>query len=192
MPAPLRPPSPLPAARARLRLYLLLPLLLAACASPRMEIVQRLEPPADPAGQACARGCAATLQTCQADCAQRRTACLADLKPEQERAWEAALKRYEAALDSWRLDLQAYEFQLWAGWHHGPWWYGPAWRYPLVGPGMTPPAPARPDRAQVDAAVARDKCDPDCGCQPPYEACVLGCGGRRISETRCLAHCPTP
>ena len=37
-------------------------------------------------------------------------------------------------------------------------------------------------REHVQAAVEKQRCDSDCGCQPIYDACFLSCGGKKIPE----------
>ncbi len=34
------------------------------------------------------------------------------------------------------------------------------------------------------------RCGGDCGCQSPYDACFVGCGGKISTERRCIANCP--
>jgi len=162
--------------------------LLMACATPRYETVHRLEPPDDAAGRACLVQCDEVLKACQSRCSQRYQACVKEVEPKLDEAYAEALRHYAFDLDSYAASLQHYEMQLWLGWHHGPWWISPGWSYPYY---VSRPPP-RPSRQQIRERLIAEQCDRDCGCQPGYEACFLGCGGRKISEERCVANCPKP
>lgn len=164
----------------------LLAALLAGCATPRYQTVTLLEPPADPAAQPCLAGCEAAREDCLARCREARQACLKDIEGEVEEAYAAALRRYAAALDMYRAELEHYRMNLWLGWGRGHWWYDP-WPYYYA---PMPPAPAPPSREALRARLARERCPDDCGCQARHEACFIGCGGRKVEETRCIANCP--
>jgi hypothetical protein len=170
-------------------LLLALALALTGCATPRYEMVSRLEAPTDAAGLACLTQCEDKLKVCQQECSVRYQTCLKEIEPLLDAAFEDSLRQYAMDLDSYAASLQHYEFQLWMGWHQGPWWFWPGWTYPYY---VIGPPPARPSREAVHARVVATRCDKDCGCQPGYEACFLTCGGRKVLEERCVANCPEP
>lgn len=171
---------------------------LQGCATPRHETVYRYEPPADAAGLACLARCADQLVASQADCRSRYQACSKEAEALVEARYADALRAYADALDRYRLELRQYEFGLWAGWQYGGLWYHPwsPYGWPYYGwPGPSAPyppgpPPMRPTRESVFSQLRKERCVDDCGCQPGHDACFLACGGRRIPETRCIAHCP--
>ena len=185
-----------------MRLAKCLVLILAAgvlsCAGPRYQTVYRLKPPADPAAQDCLARCERQLGSCTDDCTDRYSACAASVEAEGEARYQDALKRYEGAQEQYRRDLERYRLSvsIGVGWGHGRGWYGagwydPWWPYGAYGPYYYPPQPPQPpSRAAELAEVRAEKCDQDCGCQPAYEACFLGCGGSKVPEQRCIANCP--
>lgn len=163
--------------------------LLAGCASPRYQTVLLLEPPSDPAAGPCLERCAAAREDCQSRCQAARQACLKALDAEVEDAYAVALRHYAAALDVYRAELEHYRMNLWLGWghvygHHYL-WYDP---WPTYYMPMATPAPPR--REAIRERLAKERCDDDCGCQARHEACFIGCGGRKVEETRCIANCP--
>lgn len=167
----------------------------AACATPRYQTSYRYEQPAGAAGQACVQGCGEVLAGCQAKCGVAYQACLKTLEPQVEARYSQAVERYAAELDRYRLDLQhhearLWEYQMWLGWHHDPWWFGSRWPSPWYGPGYLGDLPDKPSRDQILARLRQEQCDQDCACLSGYDPCFLGCGGRQISETRCVANCP--
>lgn len=162
-------------------------ILLSGCAAPRYQTSSRLILPEGAAAQACLASCERALGTCRTRCSDSRAACLKTIDGEVERRYADALKDYADALDRYRMDLEHYRFQIWA--HSGPgsrWWYDP-WP-PYVMPAMTP---RPPEREAIRERVGQERCDRDCGCTPDYDACVIGCGGRKVEETRCIANCPS-
>lgn len=160
--------------------------LLGACATPRYQTLHRLEPPGDAAGLACVERCAQELTTCQAQCAQTYQTCVQSLEPVVQERYAQALEAYAQALDCYAAELRAYELQYWLSWRHGPWWYDP-WPGPLWVPY---PPPRKPSREAVREALVKERCGEDCGCLTRHEACFLACGGRKVSEERCVANCP--
>ncbi len=176
-----------PTALLRTLLGLLLAGMLSACATPRYQTVYRLEPPTDASGLACIEKCSGQLSVCQAQCAQAYQACVQSLEPLVEARYLQALEGYEQALDRYAAELRAYELQYWLSWRHGPWWFDP-WPGPLWVPY---PPPRKPSREAVRSALIKERCTEDCGCLAQHEACYLTCGGRKVSEERCVANCPT-
>jgi len=168
-------------------------LLLVACATPRYETVTRFEPPTDAAGVACLRRCEASLDACRADCLAAWQRCTAALESQVDARYAQALKAYAEELRQYRLDLDRYEWDMWFGWGRGPWdlWYSP-WSYrpwPMYVPTtMAPRDP--PSREAVRDSLFKSQCEGDCGCQLKYGDCFQACGGRLVSETRCVANCP--
>jgi len=168
-------------------------LLLAACATPRYETVTRYEPPADAAGAACLRGCQAALDACRGDCQAAWQACAAGLEPQVDERYAQALKAYADELRLYRRELDRYEWDVWLGWGHGysGLWYSPWSYYPWPGNIPSPVSPGDPPTKEaVRDSLRKGQCKDDCGCQPRYEACYQGCGGRVVTETRCVANCP--
>lgn len=168
-------------------------LLLAACATPRYETVTRFEPPTDPAGVACLQRCEAALNSCREDCLAAWQACTAALEPQVDERYAQVLKAYADELRLYRLDLSRYEWDMWLGWGRGPWdiWYSPWYYRPwhMYSPAPYPPADP-PSREAVRDSLFKSRCQDDCGCQLQYEDCFQACGGRMVSETRCVANCP--
>ena len=170
---------------------------LAGCASPQMQSSVRLVPPADATGRACVAGCEATRSSCQSRCQTAYTQCAQTLDAEVEAKHADALKDYEVALKRYAAELQQYQFDLRLGWVHG--WpfrhpyrhlhYGfDFWPYPPLPP---PPEPVAPTREATRAQLEKTRCQADCGCLPAYDGCFVGCGGERITETRCIKNCPS-
>ncbi len=164
---------------------------LSGCASPRYQTSQRLEAPIDPAGQACAANCEQTRCICQADCQEKFNACARDVEPQAQARHQREVENYGAALDEYRAGLDRYRFDLWLShgqphFHAGLWWHD-AWFTPTYPP---PSAPRKPSLERTRAEVLKEKCREDYACAPTFESCVMGCGGRRVSETRCVANCP--
>ena len=166
------------------------------CAGPRYQTVYRLEPPGDPAALACLADCERELGACTEDCRDRYAVCAEAVEAEGEARYQDALKRYEGARDQYRRDLDRYHLSLSIGWGRGGGWYGagwhdPWWPYGFYGPRYYPPQPPQPpSRAAVLASVRAQRCNSDCGCQPSYETCFIGCGGSKVPERRCIANCP--
>lgn len=165
--------------------------LLGGCASPRYQTVYRYEAPTDGGGRACVEKCAPQLSSCQTACQSKRAACVKNIEPEVDSRYQEALRAYEAAFEQYRRDMSYYQMHFAFGWGYRPGWYGP-WAYsPWPEPYYAAPSPPlKPMREHVQAAVEKQRCDADCGCQPIYDACFLGCGGKKIPETQCIAHCP--
>lgn len=166
---------------------------LTACATPRYEATSRYEPPVGAEGLACIRSCEATLSACRSDCQAAWQACTARVEPQVEEGYARALKAYADELRRYRLALDRYAWDMWLGWGHGygglgysPWSYYP---WPGYFPAPAPP-PQPPTRETVRANLHQAQCQDDCGCQAKYDACYQGCGGRVVSETRCVANCP--
>jgi hypothetical protein len=91
-------------------------------------------------------------------------------------------------LEHYRWDMANYELHLWFNWNwsHSAFWYAP-WPYPYS---FLPPPPRPPSREADLNHFRQEKCGGDCGCQAPYDACFLACGGKIISEQRCVKNCP--
>ena len=166
---------------------------LAGCATPQYQTNIHLIPPADAAGQACVQGCETRKTACQRDCQQRYQACAKDLEPQVEAHYIEALKQYELDLKRYAAALRHYEIQLHFEWLHSyPYHYPYYWWDPWPGPYYPPPypEPEMPTRESVRAALEKSNCQDDCGCFPAYDACFVGCGGQRVSETVCIKNCP--
>ncbi len=171
--------------------------LLAGCASPRYQTVYRYEAPTDTVGRACLEQCEPKLAVCQASCQHTYQACLKRIEPLADARYAEALKHYQAEWAEYRRELDRYQFQSALGWNYpaAP-WYGP-WPYyypyynPWPAPYVFPPTPpAKPSRAEAFKQLRQAQCEGDCGCQPIYDACFLTCGGKKIPEVQCIAHCP--
>lgn len=175
----------MPAPLTHLLLLPLALLLLAACATPRYQTATRLEAPDDPAARPCLAHCETARAECQAGCQARREACLKTLDGDVEARYAEALKRYARDLDLYRMDLERYRLDVWLTWGRGHLWYDP-WPF-YATPSM---APAAPSKDRIRDQVAKERCDPECGCGATHEACFLACGGRKVEETRCIANCP--
>lgn len=185
------PPGPSAMTTHARFLALLLLLGLVGCAAPRYQTITHRDAPVGPAAQACLEGCAARLDTCRRECADKYQACLKRVEPDADAHYRQALERYAAELERYRRQLADAQFHLWLGWHRGwgGFWYDP-WFDPWPYPATLPPPPPAPNRDAVLAAFRETKCGGDCGCQPPHDACFLACGGIIRSETRCVANCP--
>ncbi len=163
-------------------LILLLPLLLAACA-PQMVTVKRYLPPADPAAQACLQACEDELAACQARCKAERDACEAQAEARARENLPKALEEYAKAMEHYRTELLFWRLNNWnAGFFYGP--YYPFWPPYTYWDWYEPPPmpPPGPPTLEGEIAKAREACRKDCGCQGPYEACFLRCGGQIIEE----------
>lgn len=162
---------------------------LAGCAGPRYQTAYRYEPPTDATGLACLEKCAQKMSECQHACGAELKRCLERLEPEVEKRHGEALKNYEGELERYRREVEQYALPL--NWGHTP-WFGPRRRYPW--PGFyyyfPPFPPAMPSRDNTFDRLRQEKCVTDCGCQPIYDSCFLACGGKRIPEAKCVAHCP--
>ena len=165
---------------------------LAGCATPQYQTRVRAVPPADAAGRACVQDCEKTLAACQADCRTRHQACAQGVETRVEARYAEALKRYETELQQYAAALRYYEMQLRFEWlrghpYHRPYGWG-LW----PGPAFPPPyrEPKQPTREGVHAQLVKENCPDDCGCLPAFDTCFVGCGGQRISETRCIKNCP--
>ena len=166
---------------------------LAGCATPRFQASYRYEPPMGVEGQTCVKGCDQALVVCRADCQSAWKSCTAQVEAQVEERYAQALEAYAADLSRYHRELELYEWNLWLGWGqgYGGLWYAP-WSYrPWLGYYPRPDPPAeQPSRESVRAGLHKAQCNDDCGCQLKYDDCYLGCGGRMIPETRCVADCP--
>jgi hypothetical protein len=165
---------------------------LAGCATPQYQTTVRLIPPADAQGRACVADCDARKLACQTDCQARYQACVKDIEPQVEARYTAALKQYELNLRQYAAELRHYEMQLHFEWLHRYPYRHPYWWDPWPGLYFPPPyrEPVMPTREGVRARLAAESCQADCGCLPAYDACFVGCGGQRVSETVCIKNCP--
>lgn len=166
-------------------------LALTACAGPRYQTVQRYEPPADAAGRACLDRCREQQTFCQGRCSDDYQACMRRVEPLVQERYADALKEYGAELDRYWWDLRHYEMQLWQYRGRPNPWYAPWPNYYWPGPYAYPyPQPLRPSRQALLNEIRLEHCNRDCGCTGDYDACFLTCGGRKVTETRCIANCP--
>ncbi len=165
---------------------------LAGCATPQYQTSVRLIPPEDATGRACVADCEARKTACQSDCAARYKVCAKELAPQVEARYADALKQYEIELKRYAMELRRYEMQLQLDWLHRHPFYHPWWWDPWPGPyyPLPYPEPSMPTREGVRAQLEKTHCQTDCGCLPAYDACFVGCGGQRISETVCVKNCP--
>ncbi len=166
--------------------------LLSACASPRYQTVYRYEAPLDVAARVCLAKCEPKLALCQSDCQGKYQACLKSIEPTVEARYGDALRRYEIEFERYRRELDFYQFRSslafgYRSFGYGPWPYYNPWPDPYF---FAPTQPNKPSRDSVFKQVQQEKCGSDCGCQPIYDACFLGCGGKKIPEVQCVAHCP--
>ncbi len=168
-------------------------LLLAACAAPQYQTRVQLIPPTDAAGRACIAECEAKKTACQDACQAVYRECAKALEPQVEARYLEALKQYEFELGRYAADLRHYETQLQFEWLHRrpffhPWWGWDPWPGPYYAPPY--PVPTMPTRDGVRAQLEKAQCKDDCGCLPAYDACFVGCGGQRVTETVCVKNCP--
>ena len=178
-----------PALRAMFLVFMMT--VLAGCASPRYQTAYRYEPPLDVAGRACLEKCEQKLAGCQQSCTAAYQVCLQRIEPQVDERYNEALNRYKLELDQYRWEWQRYQFYQSLNWGYGYWYGGPGFYYPWPGPFYFPPTPpTKPRREAVFNRLQKENCVMDCGCQSIYDACFLGCGGKRIPETRCIANCP--
>ena len=137
-----------------------------------------------------------TQQYPQAAAAYKSTIDLVGDDPQLLLRYADALARYESELAHYRHDLERYAVSLSLGWGeydhwYGAGWYAPNWPYRRLRPYYAEPLPPRPPSyADELGKLKAESCARDCGCQPKYDACFLGCGGSRILEERCFANCP--
>ena len=167
--------------------------LLAGCATPQYQTNVSLIPPTDAAGRACVQGCETAKVACQNECQSRYQACAKAVEPQVEARYEAALKQYEIALKQYAAALRHYEMQLQFSWMHSyPYRYPYYWWDPWPGPYFPPSyrEPLMPTRDSVRAQLVKSNCQDDCGCLPAFDACFVGCGGQRVTETVCIKNCP--
>lgn len=169
---------------------------LCGCATPRYQTLYRYEPPTDDAGRACLNQCQQHLKTCQDACTIRYTACVQTIEPAAKSRYSDALNRYQGQWEQYQRDLDRYHLSLSLGWGHYDGWYGDGWYDPWspyggYRPYYFPPQPPQPPSyADELARLSAEKCARECGCQPAYDACFLGCGGRKVQERRCIVNCP--
>ncbi len=166
------------------RLVLLLPLVLAACA-PQTVLVKRYLPPVDATGQTCLQTCEAQLAACQSRCKAERDACEAQAEGRARETLPAALDAYAAAMERYRTDMLFWRLNHWQTgvyFGHGRPRWGAGWFMHDYDP--PPELPPGPPTLAMEKARALRACRKDCGCQPPYEACFLRCGGRIVEEQR--------
>lgn len=161
---------------------LALTLLLAACA-PQTVVVKRYQPPVDAAGQSCLQTCETELAACQARCKAERDACEAQAEARARENLPKAQEAYAQAMEQYRTDLLFWRLNVWQDdlFYSR---YRPRWAPPLYALDPPPQPPPGPPTLERELAKARAACRKDCGCQPPYEACFLRCGGRITEERR--------
>lgn len=164
----------------------------AGCASknPVYQSFYRYEPPVDSAGQACVESCVQKKGVCHKACTADYQSCVERIEPLVDVRYGEALKRHAAALDRYRWDLNLYHLQLSLN-RHDHFWPGHGHYQPWFGPIYFPPVlPKTPGRDDVLNQLKKEKCDAACGCQPSYDTCFVACGGKRISEEKCVVNCP--
>ena len=170
--------------------WLLLLASLAGCMSPRYQTLYRYEPPTDAAGKVCLEHCEQKLSICKNQCQDKHQACVKGIEPMVEARYQESLQRYQRELHYYQHAVDLYQRQLTLGWYYYDPYYG-GWPY-FHGyePRFPPTPPVKPDREKIFRQIALQQCDRDCGCQSLYDACFLGCGGMKIPEVKCVAHCP--
>ena len=175
---------------AKITIGALLLVVLAGCASPRYQTLYRYEPPTEPAGLACLTQCEQKLSGCKNQCAETRQACLKSIEPLVEARFQQNMQQYQKDLHFYQHALDLYQRQLSFGWRHYDPYYGGRPYYPGFDSRFPPSPPLQPKREQIAKQLAQQQCDRDCGCQSLYDACFLSCGGKKIPEVKCIAHCP--
>lgn len=170
-----------------------LSLLLGGCATPQYATETRYVPPAGEAGLECLRGCHLDMMACQADCSSRRQACVRQIEPDVDAAFEAALRRYEIERRHYMRERQFYQLDraMRIGLYRDPFYFGfpgAIW-YPDHYYNDPPVPPAAPDRAAIRAELIDRQCNQPCGCQAAFDACYIGCGGQLEKRTVCIKHC---
>jgi hypothetical protein len=165
---------------------------LAGCATPQYQTTVRLIPPVDASGRACVQDCEARKTACQNACQAHFQACAKALEPQVEARHVEALKQYELDLRRYAAALRHYEMQLHFEWLHSYPYRYPFWWDPWPGHYFPPPypEPVMPTRETVRAHLEKTNCQADCGCLSAHDACFVGCGGQRVSETVCVRNCP--
>ncbi len=165
-------------------------LAVAGCMSPRYQTIYRYEPPTDAAGRACLEQCEQKIAICKNQCQEKHQACVKSIEPMVEARYQESLQRYQRELHYYQHAVEIYQRQLTLGWYYYDPYYG-GWPY-FYGyePRFPPTPPYQPDRERIARQVIQQQCDRDCGCQSIYDACFLSCGGKKIPEVKCVAHCP--
>ena len=170
----------------------LLLLTLSACVSPRYQTAYRYDPPSDAAGRACLAQCEPKLANCQIQCADKHQACVKNLEPQIEAHFEQSMQQYQRDLQHYQYAYDQYQRRFAWG-YHGYRGYHPrfgAWPYYSGFESSFPPTPPfKPSRERIAAKLTQQQCGRDCGCQPIYDACFLGCGGTKTPEVKCVANC---
>lgn len=181
---------------ARVTFFLVLAaalVMVGGCATPRYETTYRYEPPASVESLACLKGCEATLNTCRTDCQTAWQACTERVEPLVDEQYAKALKEYADDLRYYSRMLERYQWDVWMDWDfaYRGLWYSP-WPYrPWPGYAHLPIAPGDPPTKEaVRDHLRKGQCKDDCACQPKYDTCFQGCGGKVVTETRCVANCP--
>ncbi len=177
------------------------PLLIAAIttfigctAQPRYQTLFQYEPPTDPAALLCLQGCEKKLESCTNNCSATYTACVRSIEPEVRSQYADAQKRYEGAWTQYQRDQENYRLSLSIGYVNSGGWYGQGWYDPwwpgVYQPYYYPPQPPVPP-SYIDelSKLSAQMCNRDCACQPNYDACFLGCGGKKVLEQRCIVNC---
>lgn len=166
---------------------------LTGCAAPgpRYQTSYRYEPPADAAGRACLEKIGQNQMQCQQRCSTEYQACLKIVEPQGQARYAEALMRYEVEMRRYNSELDRYQLYLSMsrGWppRSGYGFYSP-WPEPYYYPPPVPPA--KPSLEQELGRLRQEKCEVDCGCQATYDEGFLSCGGKKISERKCIANCP--
>ena len=164
----------------------------AGCATPQYQTTVRLIPPTDAPGLVCVQDCEVKKIACQDQCQSRYQDCVKEIEPLVEVRYVEALRQYELELRRYAAALRHYEIQLRFDWLRGYPYRHPYWWDPWPGLYFPPPyrEPAMPTRDGVRTQLAAERCQADCGCLPAHDACFVGCGGQRVTETICIKNCP--
>ncbi len=162
---------------------------LAACVGPRYQTAYRYEPPIDAIGRACLQQCEPKLAACQTQCQEKYQACVKSVEPQIDAHFEQSLQQYQRDFQFYQYAFDQYQRRF--SWHYynadprygaWPYYYGLESSFP-------PLPPLKPSRERIAAQLVQQHCDRDCGCQSIYDACFLGCGGKKIPEVKCIANC---
>ncbi len=166
-------------------------LLIQGCATPRYVTETRYEVPESGEGQACIATCKVTQDACRSECEAAWKACVDQVEPQVDGAYGQALEAYAHDLKDYRLSLERVHWNAWMDWGWGGWRASPWAPYPWPAYVPLPISPGDPPtKDAVRDGLIKTQCKDDCGCQPKYDDCFKVCGGRVVTETRCVANCP--
>lgn len=164
--------------------------LLAACVSPRYQTAYRYESPNDDLGRACLQQCEPKLSGCKTQCGEKYQACVKSVEPQVDARFEQGIQQYQRDFQFYQYAFDQYQRRQYWGYYPYDLRYG-SWPFFYDLESSFPPTPPRkPSREHIAAQWVQQQCDRDCGCEPIYDTCFLSCGGKKIPETTCVAHCP--